>query len=583
MLNAADISRERRLLAAFAHLEVCMTDLCFPISDTLHRHELSHHTTGSEGGKDRVHRITVRTFRACFSCATARVRCSGGIPCGRCDNRFLKCQYPTERRSRLRTRNGTTRDPSVPEVPVHGQQSPQISSPQGNRQHDEPTQAERTTSYYMGQFTVNGLNNPQNPIRTSEITDQLPAGNLPRKTPSNKVGSTSDASNLHSILSGTTPTSARVPLSSFSEVNEHRTYAGVPKVVSKEPTTGLDSEIRGIHSGLPDRDVNMEMDFSTSPDMTIDPSFCDPPMSSAVNWISNELFTVTTDNQFLSSVNPVQYSPRALSESSTAAMIWQPPVIHDDRISSSVQRITSRTSSGHMSLGTDTRSPQQFSHAGSEASAQPRSAECAMRSADYYVDGGNTRLPRYTKREAWSNASAKVTDVISQFPEETTAGQFNFPRPQDLPTVNALNEVTFPTRSLNTIMYTEIKHNFLLLCRSQNPIFKQFGTDSFPSADDLSRYIACYFNSFHAVYPIVHSPTFDPNRSHWILTLSIAAIGCHSASGCGIDKCTAAFHEMIRRALYVEVSHRFPPFVVIYSLRASDRESECAPTRLLLI
>lgn len=72
----------------------------YAFSDTRHRHEMSHHSLRFDGGRDRAHRITVKTFRACFKCARARVRCSGGAPCIRCDNRSLECQYPTERRSK---------------------------------------------------------------------------------------------------------------------------------------------------------------------------------------------------------------------------------------------------------------------------------------------------------------------------------------------------------------------------------------------------------------------------------------------------------------------------------------------------
>ncbi|KAI2930256.1 transcriptional regulator family: Fungal Specific TF and C2H2 zinc finger [Aspergillus niger] len=79
----------------------------FSRTDTLHRHELSHHNAGMEGGKDRTHRITVKTFRACYKCAIARVRCSGGSPCARCESRSLECQYPTERRSKAKTRKET--------------------------------------------------------------------------------------------------------------------------------------------------------------------------------------------------------------------------------------------------------------------------------------------------------------------------------------------------------------------------------------------------------------------------------------------------------------------------------------------
>lgn len=67
----------------------------FARSDTLLRHEKSHHTTEDRGP---IHRVTNGTFRACHRCASARSRCSGGTPCGRCGVRKLECIYPNKRR-----------------------------------------------------------------------------------------------------------------------------------------------------------------------------------------------------------------------------------------------------------------------------------------------------------------------------------------------------------------------------------------------------------------------------------------------------------------------------------------------------
>ncbi|EXJ89389.1 hypothetical protein A1O3_02456 [Capronia epimyces CBS 606.96] len=67
----------------------------FARSDTLLRHEKSHQATEDRGP---VHRVTHGTFRACRACATARSRCSGGMPCGRCNVRNIECSYPNKRR-----------------------------------------------------------------------------------------------------------------------------------------------------------------------------------------------------------------------------------------------------------------------------------------------------------------------------------------------------------------------------------------------------------------------------------------------------------------------------------------------------
>lgn len=58
----------------------------------------------------------MKTFRACFGCATARVRCSGGSPCERCTTRSLKCTYPTKRRSKNKSREKISRQSSIAEL-----------------------------------------------------------------------------------------------------------------------------------------------------------------------------------------------------------------------------------------------------------------------------------------------------------------------------------------------------------------------------------------------------------------------------------------------------------------------------------
>lgn len=75
-----------------AACKVCGKD--FARSDTLLRHEKSHHATEDRGP---LHRVTTGSFRACSACATAKVRCSGGFPCGRCNIRKIDCIYTNKR------------------------------------------------------------------------------------------------------------------------------------------------------------------------------------------------------------------------------------------------------------------------------------------------------------------------------------------------------------------------------------------------------------------------------------------------------------------------------------------------------
>ena len=59
--------------------------------DALQRHELTHTSTAPS--------LLRRGVRACTGCAVAKARCSGELPCGRCQQRQQTCEYPRSRTS----------------------------------------------------------------------------------------------------------------------------------------------------------------------------------------------------------------------------------------------------------------------------------------------------------------------------------------------------------------------------------------------------------------------------------------------------------------------------------------------------
>ncbi|GAM34361.1 hypothetical protein TCE0_015r01894 [Talaromyces pinophilus] len=89
------------------------------------------------------------------------------------------------------------------------------------------------------------------------------------------------------------------------------------------------------------------------------------------------------------------------------------------------------------------------------------------------------------------------------------------------------------------------------LCRSET-LFTAFETTAFPGADLLAFFVSSYLDEFQPVYPIFHMPTFNLEQSHWILTLTMAAIG-----SCLINTPETAgyaypLQEFARRAILVE-------------------------------
>lgn len=527
--------------------------------DTLHRHELSHHNPTTDGGKDRTHRITVKTFRACFSCATARVRCSGGIPCGRCETRTLECQYPTERRSKARARN-KARGPSG-----SGSHDPDSHSPTRSpriQRHNSSARAEHETPYQLAQFSVNGLNDPQPSPKSSIDTFQNTIGALVKNTPSDGRGSVPGPPDPRLYLPHSNPTSSTEPLPMPTYANgEYPEISNpdLPKIFSVEASADLGPELRNPQSGIPNSGVDLDIDMTGNPELGLDfdPSFFDQSMISAINWLPNELFAgPAASDQGQCSRAPSQFSQPALPENYMVHIAWQPPVIHADQISTSIPENISQTPSGNLSLGTDMGSPRRrSSHVPSEASPHSESVDSTKRSADYYVDGGGARLPKYRKRQTrWSISSADVNSTNESL-YETNSRRFDFLSTHEVNIESISDELIYSVRKIESTTYNEIYRNFILLCRSENPFFEMFESENLPSAEDCSRYLISYFDSFQAVYPMVHLPSFNPNHCHWLLTVALVAIGCHSSSTPAADQHTAAFHELIRRALHVEVNY----------------------------
>ncbi|KAJ5315452.1 hypothetical protein N7476_005759 [Penicillium atrosanguineum] len=328
----------------------------------------------------------------------------------------------------------------------------------------------------------------------------------------------------------------------------------MPKILSVDPTSVLGPNMRSLQPDMINGGVDMEMDMSGNGEMNLefDPSLFDQSMLSTINWLPNEFFTNASHEPPQLPGVPSQQAQPKISDSYATRMSWHPPVIHTGQVSPSMAENLSHTPSGHISLGTDMGSSRRYSHVGSEASPHPESVDSTKRSSDYYVDGGGARLPRYRKKQAsWTTSAVDAAILSGQSVTENSMRRHGFPCIHEI-NLDNISEAARSVRTIDTNTHHELYRNFLLLCRTDNPFFGMFESDSFPTAEDCSRYLACYFDSMHDVYPIMHLPTFDPNRCHWLLVLAIVAIGSHTSGIQEVDQCRDAFHEMIRRAIYVE-------------------------------
>ncbi|KAE8353015.1 C2H2 type zinc finger domain protein [Aspergillus coremiiformis] len=523
----------------------------FSRTDTLHRHELSHHTLGPEGGKDRTHRITVKTFRACFKCAVARVRCSGGTPCIRCENRSLECQYPTERRSKAKARKELSRNQNSVDDTPREQASRYARPPSPENTDVAQTGAKSTSSmpgYQLGQFQI--------PLsgQTSSKAAFISLDHL-REQQSNRRASEPKSLSLSSI--NETIDMTRFPFDSYAEVNLQQLYqqtptSDIPATVSDDQGTRYNHHFQ---SDLTGSNISMTMPVAQNqqPQLGFTQPCLDPLMASTINWLSNDLPLDTTGNRSLGH----RLLPHSLQggnvDSSLGQTPWLPPVVGAEPISLSLPDNVYQTPPGNPSLGADINNSGDFSRDDSQPSAsQSRPCNASQQPADLDIYSDGVQLPKHRRKQASGlRPPVSLIDVRSQLQQIGIQSRFSFPAIQEMGEEAAPDKASFNYR-IEPSTYDNIYGAFLQQCCTENFLFQEFETKEFPPRKLMSHFICLYFDSFQSVYPIFHGPTFNPNTCHWLLALAMSIIGSHAADIDKQDDCAAAFHEFLRRAIHIE-------------------------------
>ncbi|KAI2732468.1 transcriptional regulator family: Fungal Specific TF [Penicillium roqueforti] len=499
----------------------------FSRTDTLHRHELSHHAPGT-GGKDRTHRITVKTFRACFSCATARVRCSGGTPCGRCDARSLGCQYPTQRRSKAKDMrdSGQGADAQNDNLkPMHQD----LNSASSQSQFSTHRQKELASS----KTSLNVISTPGSDHKRQISQDAHTIANAP---------------NPRFLL----PNEIRRP-SEILPLGAYQTYdnssSNILKAFPVNSSNNLSSEISDNQPGMDPAGDNSEVPLE------FDPTFFDQSTLSTINWLPRELLPSDSNGYAQSTGVSSRYNQSLSPSAYLSRTEWQPPIISAEQLNILQPERDSQTPSVHVSLRNNMETLNQYSHGISEPSPHTESVNSARGSADYYVDGAPSRRPKYAP---WSSESVEPVDIGRHLLVEDGEHRFNFPIISELRTDQISEDITRCTRRIEISTYDEIYRYFVQLCCNETPFFEVFESERFPTADECNQFIIFFFDTFQAVYPILHLSKFDPNTSHWLLTLSVIALGCQVSHISEMEQCTTALRELIRRGIYLE-KEKSPP------------------------
>ncbi|KAL2829968.1 fungal-specific transcription factor domain-containing protein [Aspergillus cavernicola] len=534
----------------------------FSRTDTLHRHELSHHTIGTEGGKDRTHRITVKTFRACFKCALARVRCSGGMPCTRCENRSLECQYPTERRSKAKVQKGAPQALSFDqEDPLSGQSSHSFSTLSaqalGASQEDDGANSILQSGYQMGQFQlqITGSRNPSTSspdgvagAATQGHVHMPPEGGGDSHFVTSPSLVRSEATGVSEAMAPPFPSFAGGNQQFYAQIHQSQVQNTVPvdQGPPSYPLEGQQTEILGPG--------NLISGISSSDNQHVQLGFSQPllnqPAMPTLNWLSSDLFVEPAPDQGLTSAPPTHPFQAGVYDGSLLNQTtWLPPVINMEPHGSSLSGSTSQTPSGTASLVGDLDSPGHFARGLRQL--PPSRSGPSKRSTDFGVDElDGRRLKHRRKQSSWPTQTAESLDIFLKIQNSNSKPRLAFPPPQEVQ-AKPLSDTPVDC-NLEASTYDQIFGAFSRLCCAENFLYPKFETDSFPDMQALSNFLTHYFYFYHPLYPIFHTPTFNPNRCHWIITLALAAIGSHSANFCEQNGTVTAFHEFLRRVLWVE-------------------------------
>ncbi|CAI7664807.1 unnamed protein product [Penicillium glandicola] len=397
-------------------------------------------------------------------------------------------------------------------------------------------------------FSIHSQNEPASSSKTSLNVSSAP-GSDHTKQISQNAPIIADTSNPRLYL--------RDEIQGPSETLALEIYPGsnIPKVFPVDSSNDLDSEMRDLQPRMtnPTGDIEMAMENNPGVPVELDPTLFDQSMLSTINWLPGELLSGVPNDHAQSTSVSSQYN-QSLSPSAYFSRIeWQRPVISAKQISPVQPERVSQTPSVHISLGNNMGSPNQYSHGISESSPHTESGDSTKGSVNYYVDGAPSRLPKYGKKHTpWSSESIEPVDISRQLLIEDDDHRFNFPMITGLQTDQISEDITRFAQRIEISTYDEIYRHFVQLCCNETPFFEVFESDKFPTADECNQFIIFFFDSFQAVYPILHLPKFDPNTCHWLLTLSIIALGCHVSHISEVEQCTTALHELIRRGIYLE-------------------------------
>ncbi|KFY99104.1 hypothetical protein V500_01476 [Pseudogymnoascus sp. VKM F-4518 (FW-2643)] len=488
------------------------------------RHQASHELKRKVSESDETRRYS----RACFACASARVRCLRGVVCPRCRSRDLRCEYPSRRTRKCESGESTTEADSLDSSRASSEEAGQGDEVMTERDEDESvavTWENESSSGVFGSI-------PKESTWTNNLL-------IPTTSNSTSVGQSWNASGsevtsvdptaIQTLLAGEPPMSTRDWLLSRGIISPDTTIVSGAQLVPQVSEGNIGSLYNYSRiNWLPPNDISH-----------IDQTFGAASLQSAGSSHASAQDAFTNGPR----AQNIQSSPRSATTG------------HFDE-----SYLESYANSRNIGLASGRSKPFSLERIPSIATVGSPS-DASM----YYVDGDSAHSPVLSHHKH-----------PNQAPVPVFGGQGSSPLSPTLENIHTqLTEYTHPQIWVAEESYVALID--YLKYTSRRDISLSY-TDSFPSLKELNEFVGLYFDRFHESFPLLHKASFLNNRDGCVLELSIAAIGACYVGTSYARKCSESLHELVNKLLEIATSSYYNPseFPGVFGLRTYPQR----PTRL---
>ncbi|KAH8679106.1 hypothetical protein BGZ60DRAFT_257070 [Tricladium varicosporioides] len=490
----------------------------FSRSDILSRHQAAHR---SEDAAKKSRRTIGAGFRACLSCASARVKCSGSDPCNRCSSREIDCNYPPPARKKAKTRDHQ----QIVQLSTNDVESPLqagqaiVSQKKGNTAPTQQGEGELSVQY--SSYSTNAI------VPNCSLENGADVPLMCQQSSYMSIDSFSyDAQYRIQGLNEPQTSVDNDPTNSYDftlPLQANQTFQDVQFQDFYSTSINWLSPIDYGYDDFNFDDMNLQV-YATQP---ITSSSNPPPSADvAINGFGNPYGEFVEGN---GNTNHQNHSKSQVSESSHATP---------------TDYVVSPRGSGSLSSGTS-----------------------GARSTARYVDGAGARDTRYGKLKRkyvlQSHLGAREVDSMYQ----STIGNISFPSELDTG-VNRYN--LEKVSEISPRIYEKLFLEFETHCINT---IRPFAAPYFPSLNVFYLGITLYFENFHEVYNILHKSSIlsCQDENAFVIFVAISAIGIKYLGTSDGNKCSEAWLELLSRLVEHQALNSISSETNVFSSREASQ------------